>query len=141
MPTRGRDRLALTSALLVATLASACRKPGPPEPPPTAPPDDRALLLARITGLDEVAPCLADAGPAGVRLVDAELAGDAAMATFACANGAASGKVTFFRIAGTWKVSTKQISAAGRRDAQAVGRSTTPDPASASTTSVAPSAR
>jgi hypothetical protein len=130
----------LAGALLVAVIAPGCRKPTPLEATPPAAPDDRALLLARILGLDEVAPCLTDAGPSGVRLVDAQLAGDAAMAIFACANGAASGKVTFFRIAGTWAVSTKEIRAAARPEAQA-GRSTTPDPKAASTTRVAPSAR
>jgi hypothetical protein len=132
MPTRR-----FTLALLAVALACACRKQPPLQLAPPGAPDDRELLLARIRRLDEVEPCLADAGPAGVRLVDAQLAGDAAMATFACANGAASGKVTFFRIAGTWTVSTKEI----RRGAQDAGRSRTPDPAAASRTSVAPSAR
>jgi hypothetical protein len=122
----------------VCALATGCRKHPAPEPAAPPAPGDRELLLARIVGLDEVAPCLADAGAAGVRLVDAELAGDAATATFACANGAASGKVTFFRVAGTWTISTKDIAAPARR--QPV-RSTTPEPAPGSSTSRAPSAR
>ncbi|HVU52287.1 MAG TPA: hypothetical protein VHL80_16450 [Polyangia bacterium] len=127
---------------VVSTTAACCRTHGGPgEAPPPPAPGDRELLLARIVGLDEVAPCLVDAGAAGVRLVDAELAGDAAMATFACANGAAFGKVTFFRIAGTWAISTKEIRAAARREAQPAARSTTPEPAPGSRTSVAPSAR
>jgi hypothetical protein len=129
-------------ALVVALLAVGCRKDeAPPEPPPAASSGDRELLLTRLRGLGEVAPCLADSGPGGVRLVDAEIAGDAATATFACANGAASGKVTFFRVAGAWTISTKEIRTAPRRDAQPAGRSTTPEPAPGSRTSVAPSAR
>jgi len=141
MPTRCPGRFTLTGVLLAAALASGCRKPALLEATPPVVPGDRELLLARIVGLAEVGPCLTDTGPAGVHLVDAELAGDAAMATFACANGAASGKVTFFRIAGQWTVSTKEIRTAARPEAQAGGRSTTPEPAAASRTSVAPSAR
>jgi hypothetical protein len=142
MPMRPRDRHALRGALLVAILASGCRRPEAPAPTaPPAAPGERDGLLALIKGLDEVAPCLADAGAAGVRLVDAELAGDAATATFACANGAASGKVTFFRVAGTWMVSTKEIRGAARDDAQSAARATTPVPAVGSRTSVAPRAR
>jgi hypothetical protein len=104
------------AALLVVALACGCRKrePAAPAATPTVS-GDRDLLLARIAGLAEVAPCLVDGGAAGVRLVDAEVAGDAATATFACANGAASGKVTFFRVAGTWTISTKDIAARARR--------------------------
>jgi hypothetical protein len=133
---------ALLGALVVALLAAGCRKPeaAPPAAPPAASPSERGLLLERIMGLDEVAPCFGDAGAARVRLVDAELAGDAATATFACENGAASGKVTFFRVAGAWTISTKEIRAAAR-GAQPAGRSTTPEPAPGSRTSVAPSAR
>jgi hypothetical protein len=141
MATRDHGRFALAGALLAAALASGCRRPALLEAAPPPAPGDREQLLARIVRLDEVAPCLTDSGAAGVRLVDAELAGDAAMAFFACANGAASGKVTFFRIAGTWTVSTKEIRSAARPAAQATGRSTTPVPASASTMRVAPSAR
>ena len=134
---------ALLGILVIALLAAGCRKPelAAPAAPPAASPGERGLLLARVMSLDEVAPCFGDAGAATVRLVDAEIAGDAATATFACANGAASGKVTFFRVAGTWTVSTKEIRTAPRRDAQPAGRSTTPEPAPGSRTSVAPSAR
>jgi hypothetical protein len=79
--------------------------------PPSAPPiDERAILLQKIANLDELAPCLTEAGPQPLRLIDAEVAGDAARATFACTNGAAKGKVTFFRVAGNWLISTKEIS-------------------------------
>jgi hypothetical protein len=111
-----RARGAWLAAALLA-LAGGCRAHPvtPPAPEPAAAPSERELLLARIRSLDEVAPCLADADAAAVRLVDAELAGDAATATFACANGAASGKVTFFRVAGGWKISTKEIAVRARR--------------------------
>jgi hypothetical protein len=94
--------------LLLAALALACRRA--PPPPAPSPPDQRGELLQRILALDEVAPCLAEAGVAGVHLVDAELAGEAATATFACSNGDVRGRVTFFRLGGGWKVSTKEIS-------------------------------
>src|SRR5262249_5223628 len=119
--------LALLGALLIALLSARCRKPeaAPPAAPPAASPGERGILLERVMGLDEVAPCFGDAGAASVRLVDAEVAGDAATVTFACANGAASGKVTFFRVAGAWTISTKEIRMTARRDAQPAGRSTT----------------
>jgi hypothetical protein len=106
---------ALIGVALALGLSSGCRtrQARPPTPPPA--PSERDALLARIRSLEEVEPCLVDAGAAGVRLVDAELAGDAATATFTCANGAASGKVTFFRVAGTWTVSTKEIARRARR--------------------------
>ena len=87
---------------------------------PTDGPDDRDVLLQLVHGLREVEPCLVDAGAAPIRVVEAQLAGDVAMMRFACANGAASGKVTFFRLAGTWTVSTKylDVGARGARDAQ-----------------------
>jgi hypothetical protein len=100
--------MSLRAPLLLAALACACHRA--PAPPPT-PPDQRGELLQRILALDEVAPCLAEAGARGVHLVDAELAGEAATATFACASGAVKGRVTFFRLGGGWKVSTKEISA------------------------------
>ncbi|HEX4405403.1 MAG TPA: hypothetical protein VH560_11280 [Polyangia bacterium] len=103
------------SALVLAFVALACR-PHPLTLSSPTDPDDRAVLLQRIQALAEVAPCLVDAGGAPIHLVDAQLAGDAAMMRFACANGAASGKVTFFRLAGTWTVSTKDI-AVGMRAA------------------------
>jgi hypothetical protein len=56
----------------------------------------------------------ADVAP--VQLVDAEVAGEAARATFACANGALRGTVTFFRVAGVWMISTKELVRAPRRD-------------------------
>jgi hypothetical protein len=110
MSARARGARLLRVLLLVL---AGCRA-RPPTPTPAAAPNERAELLARIQGLDEVAPCLADAGQGAIRIVDAELAGDAATVTFACANGAASGRVTFFRVAGTWTISTKEIAARNR---------------------------
>jgi hypothetical protein len=101
----------LRALLLLAVCAGACRRA--PAPPPPAPPDQRGELLQRILALDEVAPCLAEVGAAGVHLVDAELAGEVAMAAFVCDNGAVKGRVTFFRIGGGWQVSTKEISKQG----------------------------
>lgn len=105
LPRHGR----LVAALSLGLVASspACRRGPAPAPPATGAPSERDGLLERIRALDEVGPCLVDGG--AVRLVDAELAGEAATATFACANGAASGKVTFFRVGGTWTVSTKEL--------------------------------
>jgi hypothetical protein len=100
--------MSLRALVLLAALPFACRRAPAPQPP--APPDQRGELLQRILALDEVAPCLSDAGAAGVKLVDAELAGEAATATFVCSNGAVRGRVTFFRLGGGWKVSTKEIS-------------------------------
>jgi hypothetical protein len=99
---------ALRLALSLAFGLAACHTEKAPAPTPSAP-GERELLLAKIAALDEVAPCLAGGGPSGLRLVDAELAGDAAHATFDCANHAVRGKVTFFRIAGSWTISTKEI--------------------------------
>jgi hypothetical protein len=99
---------ALVSALSLALVALACR-PHPLTLSTSTDPDDRDVLLQRIHALREVAPCLVDAGAAPIRVVEAQLAGDVALMRFACANGAASGKVTFFRLAGTWTVSTKYI--------------------------------
>jgi hypothetical protein len=77
-----------------------------------------AALLAKVSALDDFAPCFVEvaAGVAPVRIVDAEVAGEAARATFACANGALRGTVTFFRVAGAWMVSTKELVRAPRRD-------------------------
>jgi len=100
-------RHALVGLVLVD---AACRR-APPAATTVAVPSDRDVLLARIRALDEVAPCLVDGGAAPIVIVDAELAGDAATVTFACANGGAQGKVTFFRIGETWTVSTKEIRA------------------------------
>jgi hypothetical protein len=102
-------------AVLVAALAPACReRPAPPASTAPSTGGDRELLLAKVAALAELAPCAprADAAPAlpALRLVDSELAGDAARITFACANGALRGKVTFFRVAGSWMISTKEIS-------------------------------
>jgi hypothetical protein len=94
--------------LCLAGLACRGQRAAPAAAAPS-PPSERDELLARIVALDEVAPCLIDAGAPPIRLVDAELAGEAATATFACTNGAARGRVTFFRIAGRWMVSTKAI--------------------------------
>jgi hypothetical protein len=96
------------STLGLALVALSCR-PHPLTLSSSTDPDDRAVLLARIRALREVAPCLVDAGAAPILVVEAQLAGDVAMMRFACANGAASGKVTFFRLAGTWTVSTKYL--------------------------------
>ncbi|HTA19722.1 MAG TPA: hypothetical protein VK989_10545 [Polyangia bacterium] len=104
------------SALGLALASLACR-PHPLTLSSSTGPDDRAVLLQRIHGLREVTPCLVDAGAAPLQIVEAQLAGDVAMMRFACANGAASGKVTFFRLAGTWTVSTKDIDV-GAPDAQ-----------------------
>jgi hypothetical protein len=97
--------LAVTLGL---ALVVGCRDK--PPPPSSSPPDQRGELLQRILALDEVAPCLVEAGAAGVRLVDAELAGEAATASFVCAAAPIRGRVTFFRLGGAWKVSTKEIS-------------------------------
>ena len=107
------------SMLGLALVMLACR-PHPLTLSPSNGPDDREVLLQLIHALREVEPCLVDAGAAPIRVVDAQLAGDVAMMRFACANGAASGKVTFFRLAGAWTVSTKYIDAgdAGAPDAQ-----------------------
>jgi hypothetical protein len=96
---------------LALGLAACRREPVPARAPVPSAPGDRQLLLQKIAALDEVAPCFADAGSALLRLVDAEVAGDAARVTFACVNGAASGKVTFFRLGGAWTISTKEIAA------------------------------
>jgi hypothetical protein len=133
-------RALLGAGLLVFALGCREGETTVPAPAPAAP-GDREILLARIAALDEVAPCVADGRAPAVRLVDADLAGDAASATFACANGAASGKVTFFRVAGAWTISTKEIRVAPRIGAQPAARSTAPEPAPASRTSVAPRAR
>jgi hypothetical protein len=90
-------------------LALVCGCRDRPPPPAASPPDQRGELLQRILSLDEVAPCLVEAGAAGVRLLDAELAGEAATATFACTAAPLRGRVTFFRLGGAWKVSTKEI--------------------------------
>ncbi|HSZ81056.1 MAG TPA: hypothetical protein VLA14_02180 [Polyangia bacterium] len=109
----------LVSTLGLALVALACR-PHPLTLSPSTGPDDRDVLLELIHGLRDVEPCLVDAGVAPIRVVEARLAGDVAMMRFACANGAAAGKVTFFRLAGTWTVSTKYIDVgdAGAPDAQ-----------------------
>jgi hypothetical protein len=99
---------AVAAALAVLTGSCRSRPTSVRDSGPSAP-DERDQLLARIRALPDVEPCLADGGAAGVRLVDADLAGEAAGATFSCDNGAASGKVTFFRVGGAWTVSTKQI--------------------------------
>jgi hypothetical protein len=111
-----RALAALIGAVLAASLVAGCR-PRPataPAPAPSAQPGEREQLLARIRDLDEVRPCVVDGGADGVRLVEADLAGDAAMVRFTCANGAVSGKVTFFRVAGAWTISTKEIAARAR---------------------------
>jgi hypothetical protein len=95
-------------ALLAALVVTACRTERA-APPPASGPGEREVLLAKIAGLDEVAPCAAAAGTTGLRLVDAELAGEAAGVTFDCGGGAVHGKVTFFRIGGAWTISTKSI--------------------------------
>jgi hypothetical protein len=99
---------ALVSILGLALVALACR-PHPLTLGPSTGPDDRTTLLQLVQAQREVEPCLVDAGAAPIRVVEAQLAGDVAMMRFACANGAASGKVTFFRLAGTWTVSTKYV--------------------------------
>ena len=118
-----RARLLLSTLLLAHGLACRGRTPAAASASPagvsssasgassssSAAPSERDVLLARIRSLDEVAPCLVDAGASAVHIVDAELAGDAATVSFACDNGAAAGKVTFFRLDGTWTISTKEI--------------------------------
>jgi hypothetical protein len=105
--------LAPALCMAVSFLVSACRRaPAPLAPKADAnPTGQRGELLERILRLPEVEPCLVEAGPSAVRLVEAELAGEAATATFVCSNGAARGRVTFFRVAGQWTVSTKSIEA------------------------------
>ena len=101
---------------------AACRDSRSATAPPTATAriagETGAALLAKVSALDDFAPCLVDvaAGVAPVRIVDAEVAGEAARATFACANGALGGTVTFFRVAGVWTISTRDLVRAPRRD-------------------------
>jgi hypothetical protein len=102
------SKRALALALLVALAATACRRERAAPPAPSGP-GQREVLLAKIAMLDEVADCAASGGPSGLRLVDAELAGEAAMVKFECGGGAVSGKVTFFLLGGTWAISTKEI--------------------------------
>lgn len=98
-------------ALLVALVATGCRTE---RVAPTAPsgPGEREVLLAKIAALDEVSACAEAGGTKGLRLVDADLAGDAASVTFDCGGGAVHGKVTFFRVGASWTVSTKAITRA-----------------------------
>jgi hypothetical protein len=105
---RRRSGWLLVLATLAGLVGLACHRE---VPPPLSGPriDERAILLQKIASLAELAPCLADAGSEPLRLVDAELAGEAATATFACTNGAAKGRVTFFSVAGNWMISTKEI--------------------------------
>jgi hypothetical protein len=101
--------------LLLAVAAAACRRQPAPSasPPASSAGAERDALLRQISSLPEVAPCLAGAGaePA-IRLTAAELAGEAASASFACTRAPVAGQVTFFRIGGGWVVSTKQLSGA-----------------------------
>jgi hypothetical protein len=117
-----RLSIAFVVAAFFASSTASCRdgRSAPAASPPTARTagETGAALLAKVSALDDFAPCLIDvaAGVAPVRLVDAEVAGDAARATFACANGALRGTVTFFRVAGVWMISTKELVRAPRRD-------------------------
>jgi hypothetical protein len=109
--TRHEQHAVVSLLLAAAVVATACHKET--LPPPVS--GEREALLRQIAALPEVAPCLAaaGAGPA-IRLTDAELAGEAATASFACTRAPITGQVTFFRIGGGWVVSTKRLS--GARD-------------------------
>src|SRR5262245_47645645 len=79
-----RNRPILLPLLALTLIALACRTKTAPDRAAPGASGDREALLRQISLLPEMAPCLVGGGGPGIRLTDAELAGDAATASFAC---------------------------------------------------------